>query len=157
MKDETKKPALSPMLVGALAVLLVGGIVVYAATNKGQVKQEENTPAADQALIEAEDDDEDENEEDTDVEIVEVQGGSFYFEPNEIEVEKGDTVKIKFKAMDAMHDFVIDDLNVRTKIVKSGEMDEVEFVASQEGEFEFYCSVGEHRANGMVGKLIVED
>jgi len=32
----------------------------------------------------------------------------------------------------------------------------VEFTADTPGEFEYYCSVGQHRANGQVGKLIVE-
>jgi len=32
----------------------------------------------------------------------------------------------------------------------------VTFVADKAGEYEFYCSVGQHRANGMVGKLIVK-
>jgi len=32
----------------------------------------------------------------------------------------------------------------------------VEFVADQEGAFEYYCSVGNHRQQGMKGTLIVE-
>ncbi|HEY5714693.1 MAG TPA: plastocyanin/azurin family copper-binding protein [Candidatus Gracilibacteria bacterium] len=32
----------------------------------------------------------------------------------------------------------------------------VTFVADKKGTFEFYCSVGSHRTNGMVGTLIVE-
>ena len=56
-----------------------------------------------------------------------------------------------------MHDFVIDELNVKSEIIKSGETGEVEFTPDTIGEFEFYCSVGQHRANGMVGTLIVEE
>jgi len=55
-----------------------------------------------------------------------------------------------------MHDFVIDELNVKMPIVKNGEIGTVEFIADQVGEFEYYCSVGQHRQNGQVGKLIVE-
>ncbi len=32
----------------------------------------------------------------------------------------------------------------------------VEFTADKKGTFEYYCSVGEHRVNGMKGKFIVE-
>lgn len=32
----------------------------------------------------------------------------------------------------------------------------VTFVADTLGTFEYYCSVGNHRAQGMVGNLVVE-
>jgi plastocyanin len=32
----------------------------------------------------------------------------------------------------------------------------IEFVANKKGKFEYYCSVGEHRAMGMKGNLVVE-
>ena len=38
----------------------------------------------------------------------------------------------------------------------TGQIDEVEFVVDKAGTFEYYCSVGNHRQMGMVGKLIVE-
>ena len=56
-----------------------------------------------------------------------------------------------------MHDFVIDELNVKSEITKGGNSTVVEFTPDTAGTFEFYCSVGQHRANGMVGKLIVEE
>ena len=56
-----------------------------------------------------------------------------------------------------MHDFVIDELSVRTKIAQAGEIVGVEIVANEVGEFEFYCSVGNHRDMGMVGTLIIEE
>jgi plastocyanin len=33
---------------------------------------------------------------------------------------------------------------------------EVEFTPNIVGEFEYYCSVGDHRAKGMTGTIIVE-
>jgi plastocyanin len=96
-------------------------------------------------------------DEENGVNIVNVEGGSFYFKPNVITVKKGETVTIVLNSVDMMHDLVIDGLNVRTEIAKSGETAEVEFTASEAGEFEFYCSVGNHRANGMTGTLIVEE
>ena len=40
--------------------------------------------------------------------------------------------------------------------INGGETDSIEFVADKVGTFEYYCSVGQHRSMGMVGKLTVE-
>ncbi|MEK7552063.1 MAG: cupredoxin domain-containing protein [Patescibacteria group bacterium] len=87
-----------------------------------------------------------------------VVGTDFKFLPAEIKVNVGDTVKITLKNPDVMpHDFKIDEFNAATKIItKGGADDTIEFVADKIGTFEYYCSVGSHRAKGMVGKLIVE-
>ena len=60
------------------------------------------------------------------------------------------------KAADQMHNFNIDELGVKLPIVKSGNTGTVEFTADKLGTFEYYCSVVQHRANGQVGKLIVQ-
>ncbi|OGK18059.1 hypothetical protein A2866_02925 [Candidatus Roizmanbacteria bacterium RIFCSPHIGHO2_01_FULL_39_8] len=86
-----------------------------------------------------------------------VEGGSFYYKPNELKVKKGQKVTINFKAVDLMHDFVVDELNVKSDTIKGGESTTFEFTPDKAGTFEFYCSVGQHRANGMVGTLIVEE
>jgi plastocyanin len=86
-----------------------------------------------------------------------VEGGHFYFKPNEIRVKVGQKVKVTLTSVGGMpHDFVIDELNVRTKQIKDGETDVVEFTPDKPGTYEFYCSVGKHRAMGMKGNLIVE-
>jgi plastocyanin len=85
-----------------------------------------------------------------------VEGSSFKFSPNEIRVKKGDTVKIVFNNTEGFHDWVLDEFNVKTKQIPAGQTDTVQFVADKTGTFEYYCSVGKHRQQGMVGKLIVE-
>lgn len=85
-----------------------------------------------------------------------VEGGMYYFDPKEIRVKKGDTVKIILTNTEGMHDFVLDEFGVKTKTIKAGETDSVTFVADKMGTFEYYCSVGTHRAMGMKGNLIVE-
>ncbi len=80
----------------------------------------------------------------------------FSFSQKEIRVKKGDTVKIQFTNKEGFHDWVIDEFNARTKQLQAGQTETIEFVADKTGTFEYYCSVGQHRANGMVGKLIVE-
>lgn len=92
----------------------------------------------------------------TGVRTITMEAGSFYYTPNVIKVKKGETVRIVLNSVDMMHDFTIDELGVTSEAVKGGESDTIEFVASEAGAFEYYCSVGEHRANGQVGTLIVE-
>jgi plastocyanin len=87
-------------------------------------------------------------EESTDVKTINVDAGAFYYKPAEIRVKKGEK--------DMMHDFVIDELGVKLPITKSGETKSVEFTPEKTGTFEYYCSVGQHRVQGQVGKIIVE-
>lgn len=85
-----------------------------------------------------------------------VDAGNFYFSPNVIHVKKGDTVKIVFKNDGGFHDWILDEFNVTMEPIKGGETAELQFVADKAGTFEYYCSVGSHRAMGMKGQLIVE-
>lgn len=95
-------------------------------------------------------------EEGQNVVVVDLSGKMFEFSKTEIKVKKGDTVKINFQSTEGMHDFVIDEFNAATKRVSPGEVTSTQFVADKTGTFEYYCSVASHRAQGMVGKLIVE-
>src|SRR5438045_184326 len=45
---------------------------------------------------------------------VTVEGSSFKFAPNQITVNKGDKVKVTFKNVGGVHDFVLPDFNVKT-------------------------------------------
>lgn len=86
-----------------------------------------------------------------------VTGSNFAFAPSAMTVKKGDTVVITFKNGDGFHDFVIDELNVRTAQIQDGAQETVTFVADKAGTFEYYCSVGQHRAMGMKGTLTVTE
>lgn len=85
-----------------------------------------------------------------------VEGSNFSFSLKEMRVKKGDTVKVVFTNKDGFHDWSLDEFGVATKQIPAGQSETVQFVADKAGTFEYYCSVGEHRQNGMVGKLIVE-
>ena len=85
-----------------------------------------------------------------------IKGQNFSFDTKEMSVNKGDTVVINFSSVDGMHDWVIDEFAARTPQIKSGETAKVTFVADKTGTFEYYCSIGQHRAMGMKGKLIVK-
>ncbi|PLX25232.1 hypothetical protein C0580_03015 [Candidatus Parcubacteria bacterium] len=85
-----------------------------------------------------------------------VVGTNFDFSEKEIRVKKGDTVRIVFVNEEGFHDWVVDEFDAATKQIQEGNQETIEFVADQAGEFEYYCSVGQHREMGMVGTLIVE-
>ena len=85
-----------------------------------------------------------------------VLGGNFYYNLDEITVKEGDAVTINFRSAEGFHDWVLDEFNAATDQVSTGQDTSVTFVADKKGTFEFYCSVGSHRANGMVGTLTVE-
>jgi plastocyanin len=86
----------------------------------------------------------------------EVDGSNFKFEPNQLKVKKDQKVKIVFNNVQGFHDFTIEELNVKTSQITAGNSATVEFTPDETGSFEFYCSVGQHRANGMKGTLVVE-
>lgn len=157
----------SPLIIGAVIALLaiVGiGTFVMGNRNKASEQQANVAPFPETTSMQSPPDTAMPIATDTgaaEMEVVQeitVEAGSFYFEPAEIRVKKGDRVKIVLNSVDMMHDFTIDELEVEMdEPVKADETGTVEFTASDEGEFEYYCSVGQHRANGQVGTLIVEE
>src|SRR3989344_7034678 len=103
-----------------------------------------------------EDKGEDEKEEDSNVKTFNLDAVNFSYSIKEIRVKKGTTVKINLVRKQGFHDLVIEEFNARTKQLGEGSKDSLEFVANKTGTFEYYCSVGQHRQQGMVGQLIVE-
>ncbi len=91
-----------------------------------------------------------------DIKTITIEAGSFYYKPSEIKVKKGDKVKVVMNSVSMMHDFNIDELNVKIPVTQSGKTGTVEFTADKIGTYEFYCSVGNHRQMGQIGTLIVE-
>lgn len=86
-----------------------------------------------------------------------VEGSEFKYEPSEMNAKAGEPVKIVFRNVGKMpHDFVIDELNVKTAVLEPGEEETVVFTPEEAGIYEYYCSVGRHREQGMVGTLTVK-
>jgi nitrosocyanin len=78
------------------------------------------------------------------------------FEPSEIKVNKGDTVKLKIESIDVTHGISLPAFKVNENLM-SGETVEIEFTADKTGEFPFFCSVFCGSGHGkMKGTLIVE-
>jgi plastocyanin len=77
-------------------------------------------------------------------------------ESPEIRVKQGDKIRIEFTSTEGFHDWTIDKFNAKTERVQTNGTTFVEFIANEKGTFEYYCSVGSHKAQGMKGNLIVE-
>jgi cytochrome c oxidase subunit 2 len=77
------------------------------------------------------------------------------FEPSEITVDRGDTVKLRVKSVDVPHGIVIKEYGINERLERDDEVT-IEFVADKSGEFAFYCNVfcGKDHQD-MVGKLVV--
>jgi plastocyanin len=142
------------LLISLIVLALIGG-AVYFSLNKSQTAT--TTPEATsvsptsaeasptgEAIIE-------------EVTEIVVKGKAFEFTPDTITVKKGQKTRIVFKNTGGMHDFNVDELGIKTKIVNTGEEDFSEFTPTEAGTYEFYCSVGNHRQMGMVGTLIIEE
>lgn len=86
-----------------------------------------------------------------------VSGEPFKFTPDAMTVKKGTTVKVTFTNKEGMHNWVLDEFNAKTNTIAAGKSETVTFVADKVGSFEYYCSVGNHRAMGMVGTLTVTE
>ena len=85
-----------------------------------------------------------------------IEASNFKFSPAEIKVKKGELVRITVVNIGDTHDFQLDEFAVSSRILQAGELEIIEFSADTSGGFEFYCSIINHRALGMKGKLIVE-
>lgn len=166
--NETSVPSDSPsgdskdkmnptmMIVVILAVIVVIAGLFFFMGGRNKVGEESMTPvvgktpaagvgeSTDGAMTES-----------ADVLTVKMEAGSFYYKPNVINAKLGQTVRVELSAVSLQHDFNIDDLGVKSAIIPSGKSTTVEFTADTLGEFEFYCSVGNHRQQGMVGTLNV--
>lgn len=153
------------LLIIIAVVVVVAGTLLFMKMKQDQVsKMDATTNTTSEEMMEQTSDDKTATDTDKDVQMVEganvktitVEAGSFYYKPAVMTVKKGETVKIVMTSKDMMHDFNIDELGVKLPITKSGESNSVEFTPTKTGTFEYYCSVGQHRKNGQVGKITVE-
>lgn len=85
-----------------------------------------------------------------------ITGKNIAYDLKEMKVKKGDNVKVTFVNSEGFHDWVLDGYNVGTKQIGVGKSETIEFTADKVGTFEYFCSVGKHRAMGMKGNFIVE-
>ncbi|PIP62028.1 hypothetical protein COW99_00930 [Candidatus Roizmanbacteria bacterium CG22_combo_CG10-13_8_21_14_all_38_20] len=144
------------MIIGGVVIAILAGFLIF--SNKPVSAPEEMMERANEEPMMEEDSSIMEGEEgmmNIEHEFT-VTGSNFKFDTDTMTVKKGNTVKVTFMSEDSTHDFVIDEFGVKTKVLKSGEKEVITFVADKAGTYSFYCSVGNHRAMGMEGTLIVE-
>lgn len=136
------------VILGVLALVVVGiGAFFFSSQNKGQTSLENTAsplPAGSTVVL-------------TPAREIVIEVKEFAFAPAKLTATKGERIKVTLKNTGTMqHDFVIDELGVSTKVIPGGAEDSVEFTVQDAGIYTFYCSVGNHRAQGMVGTLEVK-
>jgi plastocyanin len=86
--------------------------------------------------------------------MIEITGDEFSFNPERIDLRKGQTVTLVFHNIGTEpHNFIIDELEIMTETVFPGSSDTIEFTPPVKGMFTFYCSLPEHREQGMEGTV----
>lgn len=84
-----------------------------------------------------------------------VTASDFEFDPETIEVEAGEPIRIELDVRNEPHDFVVDEVEAHIG-GDDGDTAVGGFTAPEApGEYEYYCSVANHRELGMEGTLVV--
>jgi plastocyanin len=92
--------------------------------------------------------------------IVDIVGSNFEFSENKINAKPGDIVTVEYSVDGGSHDFVIDALGVQSDVLSGDDSTTVTFTIPEDaaGEtYSFYCSIGNHRAQGMEGQLVISE
>ncbi|OGM20261.1 hypothetical protein A2955_00245 [Candidatus Woesebacteria bacterium RIFCSPLOWO2_01_FULL_37_19] len=146
-------------LGSSLAVLLLigGWLLSRNKTATPNISDEENlevtTPGSEVGSVE----DGTQPVEDSQVIDIQVQGSEYSFNPSSLSVNAGQKVRLTFVNNGTLpHNLAIDELGITTKTISAGDSDSIEFTPTESGTFTFYCSVGNHKAQGMEGSLQVQ-
>lgn len=88
---------------------------------------------------------------------VTVEGDEYAFAPTSLTFSSGERVRLTFNNVGRFsHNLTVEGLGVATKTIPGGQSDTVEFTVEEAGSYTYYCSVGNHRAQGMEGDLSAE-
>lgn len=139
-------------IVVVLVLIVIGGFIWWSQSQTAEAPTVEETLEETTSVAEVETD-----TETAPAKEFTVTGKNFSFSPATLTVKKGDLVKITFENTQGFHNFVINEFNVVTSQKQSPNTQTVEFTVDKIGSFEYYCSVGEHRAMGMKGMLVVTE
>ena len=91
------------------------------------------------------------------LQTIELTASEFEFDPDEITLDEAGTYRfVLTNDGDAEHALEIEGngLEEETDVIEGGETAELE-VSLDEGEYELYCPVGNHKDMGMVGRIVV--
>lgn len=81
---------------------------------------------------------------------------NFTFGVDKISAKVGEELVVKVTNDSGVHDFVIDELGVSSGVIAQGDTMEITIPTDKPGTYEYYCSIGKHRALGMVGTITIE-
>lgn len=80
-----------------------------------------------------------------------------HYTPDQVEVHKGEKVRLNLKSLDVTHGFAIDELGIARE-VSPGPPTVVEFTADRAGSFSYYCVVRCGKGHlQMRGTLVVKE
>lgn len=82
---------------------------------------------------------------------------NYSFSPSNLTSEPGTNLKIKLTSNTGTHNMRIDKLNFDSGMIAQGESKIVtlQIPSDAKGDYEVYCSVGNHKSMGMIGKLTI--
>jgi plastocyanin len=88
------------------------------------------------------------------VKTIDLKVGNNFFEPNIITAKPGEKIRVDFRGVVGTHTILIDASNVKMDIKDGSGF--IFFAPTKPGSYPIYCDVGNHRAKGMEGTLIVK-
>ena len=164
------------LLVGLLALTVVAAGCLNGEADVQEQPDEDSEVPEDDSDTEEESEQVEETEEETDtteeeteetsesedeVRQVEITGFSDNsYDTEEVEVEQGETVEFVYNHDGGQHDLALEDgdgerVDGTSVLSASGESDSFTYTFEEDGDYEFYCSVGSHRGQGMEGSITV--
>jgi plastocyanin len=88
--------------------------------------------------------------------LVEIEVQSLSYTPANIKSKADQEITLRLtNTTRELHTFTIDQLGIDLQLLP-GETQSVTFTPTEPGTYPFYCTVGDHRKQGMEGSLIVE-
>ncbi|EKD65360.1 MAG: hypothetical protein ACD_50C00112G0004 [uncultured bacterium] len=144
------------MILGVLVLVVIGGVLLLGNSSSDQQSFQETVEEPEANMQSNDTIESTDSEAQANLKEFTIESRGLSFTPDEIRVNVGDTVRIKYKNTVGTHDFTIEELGVQSSLIDAGEEATVQFVADKAGAYEFFCSVPGHREAGMKGTLVVE-
>ncbi len=163
------KSKFSPMLMaglGIVVVVIIGAFFLFRGQGQTpsptQTSQTQEVPAitgseVEEMVVEENGDAMEEEGAMMEAREIVVEGSEFSFSPKSISVKTGEKVKLTFNNTGSFpHNLTVEGLGIATRTIGGGESNTVEFTVEEGGTYATFCSVGNHRVQGMEGTLEVE-
>lgn len=78
------------------------------------------------------------------------------FEPERLRFSAGETVEFNLNSVDEVHTFTVEELGINWVVTKENEPQSYNFVFERPGTYNLVCVIPGHKADGMVGQIVVE-